>query len=54
MSPTGTKNPHIALDQADEAMKRIGRSNTWEGAVGRVTWAMGTLSPIAEVRVVPF
>ena len=51
---TGTKNPRLALDGADEAMRPIGRSNTWEGAVGRIKWVMDTLSPIAEVRIIPF
>jgi hypothetical protein len=54
VSPTDTENPRLALDRADEAMKPIGRSNTWEGAVGRIKWVMDTLSPIAEVRVTPF
>jgi hypothetical protein len=57
MSPTGIQNPPFALHQADEAMKRIvptDRSNTWEMAVGRIKWVMDTLSPIAEVRVMPF
>jgi hypothetical protein len=57
MSPTNTKNPRLAIDQADEAMKRIipiDRSNTWERAVGRMKWVMNTLSPIAEVRIGPF
>ena len=44
----------LALDQADQAMKRIDRSNAWQGAVGRIKWVMDTLSPIAEVRVIPF
>ncbi len=56
VSPTSTKNknPRFALDRADEAMKRIDRSNTWERAVGRIKWVMDTLGPIAEVRVMPF
>jgi hypothetical protein len=57
MSPAGTKNPRLALDSVDESMKRIipiDRSNTWEGAVGRIKWVMDTLGPIAEVRVMPF
>ena len=56
MSPTSTKNPHFALHRTDEAMKQIvpiGRSNTWERAVGRMKWVMDTLGPIAEVRVIP-
>ena len=43
-----------ALAQADQAMKRMDRLNTWQGAVGRIKWVMDTLSPIAEVRVIPF
>ena len=50
----GTMNPRLALDRADEAMKPIDRSNAWEGAVGRIKWMMDTLSPIAEVRIIPF
>ena len=57
MSPTSTKNPRFALRWADKVMKRIvpiGRSNTWENAVRRIKWVMDTLSPIAEVRIIPF
>ena len=57
MSPTSTKDPRFALRGADEVMKRIApidRSNTWENAVGRIKWVMDTLSPIAEVRTIPF
>ena len=54
MSHTSAKNPRLALDQADEAINRIDRSNTWQGAVGRIKWVMDTLSPIAEVRVISF
>ena len=57
MSPTSTKNPRFALDQADESTKQvvpIDRSNTWERAVGRIKWVMDTLGPIAEVRVILF
>jgi hypothetical protein len=57
VSPTSTKNPHLALDRADEAMKRIvpiDRSTTWERAIGRIEWVMDTLGPIAEVRVIAF
>jgi hypothetical protein len=54
VSLTSTKDPRSVLDQADEAMKRIGRSNTCEIAVRRIKWVMDTLSPIAEVRVMPF
>jgi len=45
------------LQQADESMKRvvpIDGSNTWEKVVGRVKWVMDALSPIAEVRIMPF
>jgi hypothetical protein len=51
MSPTSTKNPRFALHRADESIKPIDRSNTWERAVGRIKWVMDTLGPIAEVRV---
>ena len=52
-----TKNPRSALDSADETLKQIvpiGRSNTWERAIGRMKWVMDTLEPIAEVRVILF
>ena len=48
---TVSANIAIALSRADEAMKPIDRSNTWEMVVGRVKWMMDTLSPIAEVHV---
>jgi hypothetical protein len=48
------KNPRLALKRADQAMKRMDRSNTWQGAVGRIKWVMDALGPIAEVRVIPF
>jgi hypothetical protein len=54
MSHTSAKNPRLALHQADEAMNRIGRSNSWESAVGKIKWVMDTLGPIAEVSVMPF
>ena len=54
VSGGSTKDLRLALDQADQAIKRIDRSNTWQGAVGRVKWVMDTLSPIAEVRMIPF
>jgi hypothetical protein len=54
ISPTTVVLRIPVLLSADQAMKRIDRSNTWQGAVGRIKWVMGTLSPIAEVRVVPF
>jgi hypothetical protein len=44
----------IALDRVDEVLKWIDRSSMWEGPVRRIKWVMDTLSPIAEVRVVPF
>jgi hypothetical protein len=50
---TGAMNPRLALDGADETMKPIAQSNTWEGAVGRIKWVMDTLSPFAEVRIIP-
>jgi hypothetical protein len=53
-SPAGTKDLRLALDQADQTMKQIDRSNTWEGAVGKIKWVMDTLTPVAEVRVIPF
>ena len=57
MLPTRTKNPRFALRLADKVMKQIvpnDRSNTWEGAVGRIQWVMDKLGPLAEVRVIPF
>jgi hypothetical protein len=54
ISPSSTNNPRLALDRADESMKRVDQSNTWERAVGRIKWVMDTLGPIAEVRVMPF
>ena len=54
MLATRTMNPRFALHLADNVMKQIDdRSNTWEGAVGRIKWVMDTLGPIAEVRVYP-
>ena len=47
----------FALDRADEAIKLIvpiDRSSKWESAVEKINWVMDTLSPIAEVRVMPF
>ena len=52
--PADAKDLQLVLDQADQAMKRIDRSDTWQGAVGRIKWVMDKLSPIAEVRVMPF
>jgi hypothetical protein len=54
MSHTSAKNPRVAFDQANEAMNRIDRSNTWESAVGKIKWVMDTLGPIAEVSATPF
>jgi hypothetical protein len=57
MSPTSNNNPRLALCWADKVTKRIvpiDNSNTWESAVGRIKWVMNTLSPIAEVRIIPF
>ena len=51
---TSTSDPRSALDKADDAMNQMDRLNTWKGAVGRVKWVMDTLSPIAEVRIIPF
>ncbi len=42
----------IYLDRADEVKGLIDRSDTWEGAVGKIKWVMDTLSPVAEVRVI--
>ena len=52
VSTTGANDPpsRLALYRADEAMERIDRLNTWEGAVGKIKWLMDTLGPIAEVR----
>ena len=52
--PASTEDVRLALDQADQATKRIDRSNRWQEAVGRVKWVMDTLSPIAEVRAILF
>jgi hypothetical protein len=55
MSPT--EDFLFALDRANEAKKLIapiGQSNTWERAVEKIDWVMDTLSPVAEVRVMPF
>jgi hypothetical protein len=54
LSPTSTENPRFALHQADEFIKQIDRSDSWERAVGRIKWVMDTLGPIAEVRIMPF
>ncbi len=55
MSPT--EDPLFARHHADETMKAIvpiDRSKKWESAVKRIHWVMVTLSPIAEVRTMPF
>ncbi len=55
MSPT--EDPLFARHRADEAMKAIApidRSKMWESAVKTINWVMVTLSPIAEVRTLPF
>ena len=52
MSPT--EDPLSVRHRADEAMKAIDRSKTWETAVKRINWVMDTLSPIAEVRTMSF
>ena len=57
VSSTSTRYHPLALDRADEAMTRIvpiDRSNTWEGAIGRIKWVMDALGPIAEVHLIPF
>ena len=54
VSATGAKNPRHALKRADQAVKRMDRSNTWQGAIGRIKWVMDALGPFAEVRVIPF
>ncbi|KAH9047049.1 hypothetical protein EDB84DRAFT_1575489 [Lactarius hengduanensis] len=36
--------------RADQVEEVIDRSNTWEGAVGRIKWVMDTLSPVAELH----
>jgi hypothetical protein len=53
VSPASANDLRPALAQADQAMKRMDRLNTWQDAVGRVKWVMDTLGPIAEVRVIP-
>jgi len=39
-----------ALHDANDAIKSIDLSITWEGAVARIKWVMDTVSPVAEVR----
>ena len=53
VSPASANDLRPALAQADQAMKRMDRLNTWHGAVGKVKWVMDTLGPIAEVRIIP-
>ena len=52
VSHTSTKDPLLALDGADEAMTRIVPMKAWEGALEKIKWAMSTLSPVAEVRII--
>jgi len=50
-----TEDPVLARrHDADGAMKTIDGSKTWESAVERINWVMNKLSPIAEVRTIPF
>ena len=51
---TSTKDPHSGMHQTDKAMNQIDRSDTCERAIRRIKWVMDTLSPIAEVRLIPF
>ena len=51
MSPT--VDPLLARRHADEAMKTIDQSKTWESVVKRISWVMDKLSPFAEVRTMP-
>ncbi len=48
-----TEDALLARRHADEAMKTIEGSKTWESAVKRISWVMDKLSPIAEVRTMP-
>ncbi|KAH9054315.1 hypothetical protein EDB87DRAFT_1825201 [Lactarius vividus] len=43
------EKPQIDLVRVDQVEEVIDRSNTWEGAVGRIKWVMDTLSPVAEM-----
>jgi hypothetical protein len=55
MSPI--EGPDLARHRADEAFRAIvpiDRSRMWESTVERINWVMNTLSPIAEVSVIPF
>ncbi len=49
--PSLVEEARIGLDRADGVKESIDRSNTWEGAVGKIKWVMDTLSPVSEVRV---
>jgi hypothetical protein len=52
---SSTEDPVLARRRADEAMKAISQSKTWESAVERVNWVMEALGPVAEVRsTIPF
>ncbi|KAH9069403.1 hypothetical protein EDB83DRAFT_2674423 [Lactarius deliciosus] len=42
------EEPHIV--RVDQVEAVIDRSNTWEGAVGRIKWVMDTLSPFAGLH----
>jgi hypothetical protein len=52
---TSTRDARSALDRTDDTVKHMDRlDRTLKGAIGRVKWVMDALSPIAEVRVIPF
>ena len=53
-TPTSTEDPLSGIHQTNQAMTQIDRSDTCEKAIRRIKWVMDTLSPIAEVRVIPF
>ena len=53
-SPTSTKNPSFSRPRAENPWKRFVPSKSWEGAVWSIKWVMDNLSPIEEVRVMPF
>ena len=65
VSPNATSHPILPIDatnaiavspsenalrDADEAIKAIDLTITWEGAVARIQWLMDALSPVAGVR----
>ena len=54
VSLTSTNDLRSGIHQTDETTKGIDRSDTCERAIRRIKWVMDTLSPIAEVRVIPF